>query len=252
MFLKILYFLCVAAEFAFVPLFLKWYWPDRCKQSFIYKMVCAALFTLSGYLAIKISGNTTPYASLILWGLVFGWLGDALLHALTEKKWPFISGVLAFLAGHIFYIVAIVKATKTTYPEHGTFRWYEILSIVLIVAFTLLIFVLKKYVKKENLPLLIGLSVYMVILTTMLVKAFRYVIGEWAYGINDNMFMVFLTVGLGALLFFLSDVSLGFIILVEKFKTRPMRIFNITTYFAAQILLAASIFFVQSQHIFNS
>lgn len=251
MFDKIMYFLCIALEIVFVPIFLKYYWPEKCKKSFMYKVVCAALFILTGYFAMEISGNQTPYADLVMWGLVFGMLGDLFLHALTEKMWPFVIGVVAFLTGHIFYIVAIHKAIKTTYPDAAVFEWYEILAIVLISAAVIGFFLLKKYIKKDNAAMMVGLSAYLVILTTMLIKALKYVIGEWAYGMNDNMFMVFLTIGLGAILFFMSDVSLGFIILVEKFKTRPMRIFNITTYFAAQILIASSILFVQSQEIFG-
>ena len=44
MVLKVLFALCVALEFVFVPLFLKYSWPDKCWKSFGYKMVCSALF----------------------------------------------------------------------------------------------------------------------------------------------------------------------------------------------------------------
>ena len=73
MFFKILFALCVALEFVFVPLFLKYSWPEKCWKSFGYKMVCSALFFAAGLLAAKISGNHTDYAKLILWGLALGW-----------------------------------------------------------------------------------------------------------------------------------------------------------------------------------
>ena len=44
MLFKILYFLCVAAEFYAVPTFLKYYWPQKCKMSFIWKTVASSLF----------------------------------------------------------------------------------------------------------------------------------------------------------------------------------------------------------------
>lgn len=252
MFAKIMYTLCVILEIVFVPIFLKYYWPDRCKKSFIYKTVSSALFVFSGYFAMEIAGNHSPFADKIMLGLILGMAGDLLLHALTEKMWPFVLGVIAFLTGHLFYIDAIHKAVKTTYPDAPFFEWYHILIIAVVIVACVLYFILRKYISKDKVALMAGLSAYLVILTTMLVKAFDYVIGEIAYGTNDNMFAVAVTVGIGALLFFISDVSLGFIILVEKYKTRKMRIFNILTYYTAQILLAASIFFVKSLEIYGS
>ncbi len=250
---NVLYFLCIAAEFVAVPMFLKYYWPQKCKNSFIWKTIAAALFVLCGIFAMKASGNSSPYADLIVWGLVFGMMGDLFLHALTKVMWPFVLGVIAFLTGHIFYIVAIQKAIRTTYPDASVFEWYEIVAILAVVLITLVWFIIRKIIKKDNIPMVIGLSAYLVILTSMLVKAFRFVVGEWAYGMNDNMVMTCITVAVGALLFFTSDITLGLIILKkEKYETRPMRIFNITTYFVAQILLASSIHFVQSMEIFGA
>ena len=65
MFWTILFILAVAAEFVTVPLFLKYSWPKKCWKSFGVKMICSALFFLAGLLAVKISGNHTPYAHLI-------------------------------------------------------------------------------------------------------------------------------------------------------------------------------------------
>lgn len=245
MFFKILYFLSVALEFVTVPIFLKHYWPKKCKMSFAFKMISATLFVLSGYFAMKISGNSTPYATYMLWGLVFGWLGDAFLHVLSEKMFYFVLGVIAFLTGHVYYIIAFQNAIKTTYPDAANFEWYEIAIVVAVCAAIIgLVFGLK-LVSKEKTPLVFGLLIYAVVILAMLVKAFRFIIGEYSYGMNDNMLMIFITVGLGAILFVLSDGSLGAILALNK-TARSWRIFNITTYFAAQILLAASIFFVRS------
>lgn len=252
MLFKILYFLCVAAEFYAVPTFLKYYWPQKCKMSFIWKTISATLFVLSGFFAMKASGNSSPYADYIIWGLIFGMMGDLFLHALTKVMWPFVLGVLAFLTGHIFYIIAIQKAIRTTYPEAAVLEWYEILAIVAIAAFTLAYLLLRKLIKKDNIPLIIGLSAYLMFLTSMVVKAFSFVIGEWAYGMNDHPVMIALTVALGAVLFFTSDITLGLMILnKERFETKKMRYFNIGTYFVAQLLIAGSIYFVQSFEIFG-
>lgn len=251
MFLKVLYFLVVAAEFVTVPIFLKHYWPQKCKMSFLFKMISATLFVLSGYLAMQIADNHSPYAKLMVWGLVFGWLGDAFLHVLSEKMAYFAVGVVAFLTGHIFYIIAFQKAIKTTYPDATAFAWYEIAIVVGICGLIASLAFGLKLIKKEQIPLALGLCVYMVVIITMLAKAFRFIMGEISYGMNDNLVMVAITVGLGAILFVLSDGSLGAILAMDK-KARSWRIFNITTYFAAQILLAASIFFVSSFEVLGA
>ena len=82
-------------------------------------------------------------------------------------------------------------------------------------------------------------------ITTMLVKAIRYCCGQWWWGLHDHIPMLFVTVGLGAVLFVLSDASLGLILFAGKDKNRPLKWFNIGTYYAAQILLASSIFFIR-------
>ena len=71
---------------------------------------------------------------------------------------------------------------------------------------------------------------------------------EWDYGVSDTMVPALLTVGIGSVFFFLSDGSLGLILTGDEVK-RKMRIFNIITYFIAQILLAVSILFVRSSVI---
>lgn len=246
---EILFIIAVIAEIALVPLFLKYYWPDRCKQSFITKTVCSLLFVLCGIFAVKATGNNTLFADYMVWGLVLGMAGDLLLHALTNKKWPFILGVVAFLVGHIFYIMAMQRAIYTTGLSSAVFTWYELLIIAVLLAVTL-VYALKTNVFKRKGPMAYGLLAYGIVLAVMLAKSLRYVIGEIAYGTNDHMFMVSLTVGVGAILFFLSDASLGIILTTEKTLKRGMRIFNIATYYSAQILLAASIFFVYSRELY--
>lgn len=246
MLLKVLLGLTVLAECVCVPVFLKYYWPDRCKKSFIYKTIGAALFVLCGFLCVKISGNNTPYASLIMWGLVLGFFGDVFLHSLQNKSWHFVTGFLSFLVGHIVYIVAFWKAIKTTYPGTPVFTWYE-LAVTFILLALMLTIMLKMGIFKGKEILLVAFAAYGFILFTMLTKGLRYAIGEIAYGTNDHMLAVFITVGLGAVLFTVSDVILGFTIPMGK-TSRAVRNINIGTYFAAQILLGISILYVFSAY----
>ena len=246
---KILFIVAAVAEIPLVALFLKYYWPDRSKKSFATKTVCSLLFVLCGVFAAKATGNNTLFADYMIWGLVFGMAGDLLLHALTTKMLPFILGVVAFLVGHIFYIMALQRAIYTVGFSAAAFTWYEILIVLAIIVIAV-IYCIKTDAFKRKGAVTYGLLAYGVVLAIMFAKAMRYVVGVIAYGTNDHMLMISLTVGLGAVLFFLSDASLGIILTSDKPCTRGMRIFNITTYYLAQVLLAASIFFVYSRELY--
>ena len=255
---KILFVIAVVAEFVFVPLFLKYSWPDKCWKSFGYKMVCSALFFSAGLLAMKISGHSaasSPYTKLVLWGLFFGWLGDMFLHLITDKIVFFGLGLFAFLGGHIFYIFAFQRAIKTTYPDKPFFAWYEIIAVLVLVGVILIYSAIKKKQGKladGKLYMVIPVVLYAITISAMLAKAFRYCIGEWLYGMNENTVWLFITIALGAVLFVLSDGSLGIILFAGQKKNRPLKIFNIATYFAAQILLASSIFFVYTPVLYGT
>lgn len=246
---KVLYCLVLVLECIFAPLFIKYGWPDKCKKSLATKMIAATMFVLSGIFAMLISGNDSQYAKLILLGLVFGWLGDLFLHLLTDKMVYFAIGVVAFLTGHVFYIIAFTKAARITYPNASNISWYEV--VIGILAFAM-VFVFAKVIKKLKTKwyMIAGIGLYALTIITMLVKALRYTIGEWLYGTNDHMVMIFVTVALGAILFVLSDGSLG-VILAGK-KNKYLRMFNLVTYFAAQCLIAASIFFVQTRVLYGT
>lgn len=242
MFLKILFALAVAIEFVTVPLFLKYSWPEKTFKSLCYKMISATLFLVTGLLAMKISSNSTPYASLVMFGLFFGWLGDLFLGYPSKKIAVFGIGLFAFLGGHIFYIAAFQKAIYVRYPQSAAFAWYEILLVLALVGLVVF-YALKKKINIKSI-MAVPVVMYAVTISCMLVKALRLCVGEWLYGMNDHMLALFLTVAIGAVMFVLSDGSLGILLFAGQEKNRPLKFFNIGTYFAAQILLASSIFII--------
>lgn len=247
MFIKIIFAITIIAEFFTVPMFLKYYWPNKCKQSLMYKMISATLFVICGICAMKIAKNNTSYAYLMILGLVFGWLGDLLLHSLKDKMLHFVLGVVAFLIGHLFYIAAFYHALKTLRPDAKLINWYDFVAIGIVLAIVVLYVVVRHIYQKKG-PMVVGLLLYGIFLTYMVVKAVLYMYAEWSYGINDTMVPALITTGIGSVFFFLSDLSLFFILTGDEVK-RGMRIFNIITYFIAQILLACTILFVRSQII---
>ena len=117
-------------------------------------------------------------------------------------------------------------------------------SVILCLTFSVTAFA-EKTVKYSNDLTVTPIRIFFAILVIVL-----FIIGEIAFGVNDNMLMVTVTVGLGAVLFALSDISLGLILSSDKPRVRSHRIFNIITYYAAQVLLAASIFFVYSRELY--
>ena len=244
-FLTILFALTVVLEFVFVPLFLKYSWPKKCWKSFGYKMICSALFFLAGVLAMKISGNTSTYAKLILWGLFFGWLGDLFLHLITDKVYVFGLGLFAFLGGHIFYIAAFNTAIHyNLQPDAPLLAWYEILAVILIVGAMAAYVVVKKI--RTKIYMAIPVAMYAVTISTMLVKACTLSYHIWNQSMANEHILPMILLIVGAVFFVLSDGSLGLILFGGQDKNKHLKWFNIGTYFAAQILLGSTIFCISS------
>ena len=244
MIFKILFAVCAALEFVFVPLFLKNSWPKKTNMSLLFKMISSTLFILCGIFAMKAANNNSEYAKLIIWGLAMGWVGDFFLHLKTDKVVIFGLGLFAFLAGHIFYIIAFQKGIYVYYPQAKTFTWYEIVSVIVLVGLIALYVFLKKVKAKPVMA--VPVVLYAFTITYMLVKAVRLCVSFWAYGLYDHVPLLFITVSLGALLFVLSDASLGLILFAGKNKNQKLKWFNIGTYYAAQVLLASSIFLIHT------
>ena len=219
---------CVALEFVFVPWFLKVMWPDPSKKSLLLKMICASLFVAVGVISMYISDNRTEFAYTMLLGLVFGWLGDFFLHV-NSTQTCFGIGFTSFLIGHIVYIISYVRALSNIFPD------YPVISLIC-------------YNKlKLDMPgifVKVSMGTYFLILVTMFIKAtalgVNYMLSGGAYGIVALLVLV-----LGSLCFVMSDVVLGVIMFGGLKKNYPIKIFNIVTYFAGQVLLASSILFIK-------
>ncbi len=233
----IVYALAVTAEFYFVPMFLKAVWPNKCMKSLKYKMVCSALFMIAALCCMFYSNNYSSYTALMLTGLSFGLVGDLLIHYPTLKKAVTVSGGISFFIGHIFYIIAFSLAMKNYFPQSKVFDYRALIVIFALVGIGVII----AAVNKIKLGIFaIPVLFYTIVLVTMLVTAFQITIRL------QGTLSVALTVMLGALLFVLSDATIVFLMFGGQDKNRPLKVFNITTYFLGQILLGTSILFIQS------
>ncbi len=240
--LYVAFALCCMAEMVFVPLFLKVMWPNPSKKSLFLKMICASLFVAVGVLSVYIADNHTEYAYTMLLGLVFGWIGDFFLHVNTTKT-CFGIGFTSFLMGHIVYIVSYIRALGNIFPEYPKISVLEICLAVGLCVVALVCYH-KLGLNMPGVFVKLSMGSYFVILDIMFVKATmlgaNYMLSGGAYGV-----IALLVLALGSLCFLLSDVVLGVILFGGQKKNYPIKIFNIVTYFVAQVLLASSILFIK-------
>ncbi len=190
-----------------------------------------------------IAGNFSKYAITMLVGLVFGWIGDYFLHAKPTNAY-FATGFISFLVGHIFYIVAYVKALPVLFPEYEMINPPEIAVALVIITAAL---ITTKVLKVNFSPKIVkyAIAVYFLVITFMFVKASALGYNYWQNG-GEHGIVCFLVLSFGSLFFVLSDATLGIIIFGGQKKNYPLKIFNIITYFWGQIMLASSILFINA------
>ena len=240
--LKIALAICCALELLFVPWFLKVMWPNPSKKSLLLKMICASLFVAVGVLSIYISNNFTTFAMMMLVGLIFGWIGDFFLHVNTTFI-CFCIGFVNFLIGHIVYIAAYIKTLGVMFPEYNPINVVEIAALLVLSVIAILGSAkLKLKLPAKWMYFFIGL--YFLILAVMFIKAtalgYNYMCSGAAFGWCALVVLCF-----GSFNFLVSDVLIGVIMFGDRKKNYPLKIVNIATYFAAQVLLATSILFVK-------
>ncbi len=241
--LWILFAVCLIVEVFCVPWYLKALWPEKCRKSLVLKMICSTMFVSIGVLSMFISGNFSQYAITMLIGLVLGWLGDYFLHAKPTNAY-FATGFTSFLIGHIFYIVAYVRALPKLFPDYEMFNAPEIIVGVVVIAAAL---ISAKVLKVNFSPKIVkyAIGVYFVVITFMFTKASALGFNYWQSG-GERGIICFLALMLGSLCFVLSDATLGIIKFGGQKKNYPLKIFNILTYFWGQIMLASSILFINA------
>lgn len=222
-------------QIIFVPIFIKSGWPKTKKSTLFIKMICSTVFVGFAAFNIYISGADFggTYQKFILIALALGWVGDVFMtfDAFLEGKPKEINlavnivGACSFLAGHVFFIIAFSKEIQK-------------IGAVFFVTFAIVLAVLVavKFILKLNLG---KLTVPVVVYAMMIDGMFSLGL---SLGISTGTWLSVLTLGVGTLLFVVSDFSLGLKIFDgERFNTLPVRTTYITTYYIAQMLIAASI-----------
>ena len=204
----------------------------------IIKSITSFLFILLAAYSIFIKGTEDyGFGAFLLCGLALGLMGDIWLdlkYVFKEQERLFTyAGFICFGVGHIFYVLGMM----TTLPY--TMYWYSyIIPIAFGLVCGLLVLLLEKPLKYKYGEYKLICFIYATLLFTTVGTAFNLTLINGFNVVPYNMIFI------GAILFAISDLILCGTYFGEG-KERPFDIIsNGITYYAAQYLLAFSLFFI--------
>lgn len=208
-------------------LFIKVEHEEKYVLADILKGTASLMFVIIGYIGYS---KLTDYnlAKYIFIGLIFGMLGDILLNLrfVFKKNGQkiFLIGIVAFLIGHILYLLALLPHAQHT---------LACVIIGTIIAASLLIYIFKTMEVKLAFKIFGVVYLGAVIIMTCIALG----IAIFAPATSAIIYAI------GAVLFTLSDIVLIFNTFsgVTKFS---LRITNLSLYYLGQLLIAYSLFTV--------
>lgn len=199
------------------------------------KSIASFCFIATALAATNKNSTFIGYASLMIFGLVMGMLGDIWLDLkwiqLENKDSYLYSGFISFLVGHLFYISAIYLYSPWTAPS---FAAAVIGAVVIAVIATLMEKPLKMNYGKFKTILFLYSLVLAFTVTSSVVTA-----------IITRGETVWVVMSVGAILFLLSDLVLSGIYFGEGKNTPVNVVVNHTLYYMAQFIMASTIFFIK-------
>ena len=203
---------------------------NRIKTAFIFTGVCCLVLVESllaavakiaascGFLAVAYFAGAlkSTYGKLLLAGLTLSFLGDAFL--IGDSRQAFLAGLGAFLLAHVVYIAA--------FAVNGvSYRWMGFSALPIIACAVAVSAWLAPHTPPE---LSLPVRLYTGVISGMLIAA----IGTRGKG--GSVLIV-----VGASLFFLSDLSVASLRLVQT--DFPHYVWGLPLYYAGQLCLALSI-----------
>ncbi len=180
-----------------------------------------------------LAARLSPFRVLIFAGLLAGVAGDILLEIFDKNDRRFFLGVAAFFAGHALYVAAFFNVDAAAAP------------LALLCAFpaaALLTVLSAKLLTFQGARRLILLG-YMFALSFMCAFAWVILIRQGLAGIAGQHRAAFAMIAPGAILFLVSDTSLGLQLFGNEKLTRHSRLLGticLITYYLAQNLIALS------------
>lgn len=199
---------------------------------FISKCFASAVFVFVGLFSYLETNAPKELVIFIIAGLVFGFLGDAILGGkeidkLAPRKPFIIWGIIAFLLGHILFSVGFILTT-------GINTYVFVIPTVLAVI-SLVIFIVLKYQVKA--PIFVLLTVYAFLETLMCSSA-----GYLMITTNNVGYIVAFV---GSVFFCTSDLVLSYVYFgPNKSKKDLLVMIELTTYYTAQILISSAVLFM--------
>jgi len=171
-----------------------------------------------GFISVAIlsGGLQSAYGKILLSGLVLSFFGDAFL--IGETRQAFLSGLAAFLLAHLAYVAAFIV-------NGVNLRWLAVAALpVTGIAIGVAAWLAPHTPPELTLPV----RLYTIVISGMVIAA----IGTRGKG-GSVLILV------GALLFFLSDLSVAALRLVQT--DFPTYVWGLPLYYAGQLCLALSV-----------
>ena len=173
------------------------------------KMVAASAFIA---VAISVGALDSIFGRIMLAGLVLSWFGDLFLT--YSGRTPFVAGLIAFLAGHVAYVIAFINRGL----DDGIF---VLLLAVTVAAIPVMRWLMPTVPKELEGPVV----AYIVIISLMVATA-------GATNMADSDWRI----PIGALAFYVSDIFVA----RDRFASPGLinRYLGLPLYFGGQLLLA--------------
>jgi uncharacterized membrane protein YhhN len=178
----------------------------------------AKLIASSAFVSVAIASGAlrSTFGKLLLTGLILSWCGDMFLIGFSRTA--FLSGLVAFLLAHIAYVTAFIRLG---YDRTWTLTAAVPITIIAIMIFTWL---------QPHIPAELDMPVraYVAVISLMVIFAFG------TRGAGGPVLIL-----VGAVLFFLSDLSVAALRLVHT--DFPTYVWGLPFYYGGQLCLALSV-----------
>ena len=187
----------------------------------ITKFALSLLFVMTAFLQPH---SVPAYYHYLLIGLIFCLIGDVCL-ALPQKK-AFLAGLIAFLVGHVFYILSFLCLTSI-------FHWISTGVFIIFGVSASVFFWLRPHLKSMLVPVLL----YILVITVMTSGAWT-VFWKSSFQISGRALLL-----AGSSCFYFSDVFVARNKFVkEEYRNRLV---GLPLYYAGQFMLAFSVGFLK-------
>lgn len=175
--------------------------------------------------ALDRSGLAHEIALWVLAGLVLGAAGDIFLMFDSERS--FLAGLVAFLLGHVAYVVAFARLVE---PRH----WVEGAMIAAPIFAAIAAAIVLRWLWPRLGAMRVPVIVYVAVISTMLVGGIAAAAHDHALGARAGWLAA-----AGAAAFYASDLAVA----REKFVARDTwnRVIGLPVYYGAQLLIAWSV-----------